>query len=327
MDKEDQLQLLISTDVLSEGQNLQDASVCINFDLHWNPVRIIQRFGRIDRIGSKNETIQLINFWPTEDLNNYIKLKDRVEARMALVDITATAEDNLLETKQIEELLKEDIKYRDKQLLKLKDEVLDLEDMDENISLTDFTLDDFRIELLNYIQNNKKKLEEAPLGLYAVVPSADNELSYIDNSVFNLNAKDIIKPGVIFCLRHKTEHLKNDKVNPLDPYFMVYIREDGNIRYNFTNIKQILEIYKLLCENQKKGIEQLCDFFNEETENGNNLQKYSNLLEKTCKGIIKHFEKRNTARLSTSRDAVLIPQKDKATDLNDFELITWLVIK
>ena len=322
-----EIDLLIATDCISEGQNLQDCDYLINYDIHWNPVRIIQRFGRIDRIGSKNETIQLINFWPTDDLNNYIKLKDRVEARMALVDITATAEDNLLETKQIEELLKEDLKYRDKQLMKLKDEILDLEDMDENISLTDFTLDDFRIELLNYIQNNKKKLEEAPLGLYAVVPSAENKFSYIDNSVFNLNAQDIIKPGVIFCLRHKTEHLKNDRVNPLDPYFMVYIREDGNIRYNFTNIKQTLEIYKLLCENQKEGIEQLCDLFNKETEEGDDLEMYSELLEKTCRGIMHQFEKRNTARLSASRDAVLIPQKDKATDLKDFELITWLVIK
>ena len=327
MPKSREIDLLIATDCISEGQNLQDCDYLINYDIHWNPVRIIQRFGRIDRIGSKNETIQLINFWPTEDLNNYIKLKDRVEARMALVDITATAEDNLLETKQIEELLKEDIKYRDKQLMRLKDEVLDLEDMDENISLTDFTLDDFRIELLNYIQSNRKKLEEAPLGLYAVVPSADNELSHIDNSVFNQNAKDIIKPGVVFCLRHETEHLKNDKVNPLDPYFMVYIRDDGFIRYNFTNIKQTLEIYKLLCENQKEGIERLCDLFNKETEEGDNLGMYSDLLEKTCKGIMKQFEKRNVSRLSHSRDAVLIPEKDKAASLNDFELITWLVIK
>lgn len=327
MPKSGVIDLLIATDCISEGQNLQDCDCLINYDIHWNPVRIIQRFGRIDRIGSKNETIQLINFWPTDDLNNYIKLKDRVEARMALVDITATAEDNLLETKQIEDLIEEDIKYRDKQLMKLKDEILDLEDMDENISLTDFTLDDFRIELLNYIQNNRKKLEEAPLGLYAVVPSADNELSYIDNSLFNLNAQDIIKQGVIFCLRHKTKHLKNDKVNPLDPYFMVYIREDGNIRYNFTNIKQTLDIFKLLCEGKKEGIEKLCNLFNEETKQGEDLQMYSKLLKKTCKGIMHQFEKRNTARLSVSRDAILISQNDKATDMKDFELITWLIIK
>lgn len=169
MPQSSEIDLLIATDCISEGQNLQDCDYLINYDIHWNPVRIIQRFGRIDRIGSKNETIQLINFWPTDDLNNYIKLKDRVEARMALVDVTATADDNLLETKQIEELLEEDIKYRDKQLMKLKDEILDLEDMDENISLTDFTLDDFRIELLNYIQNNKrnsKKLHSVFMPLF-----------------------------------------------------------------------------------------------------------------------------------------------------------------
>ncbi|MDP8323190.1 MAG: helicase-related protein, partial [Candidatus Stygibacter australis] len=170
MPQEGGIDLLIATDCISEGQNLQDCDYLINYDIHWNPVRIIQRFGRIDRLGSINEIVQLVNFWPTEDLNNYIRLKDRVEARMALVDITATAEDNLLESDQIESLLKDDIKYRDKQLLRLKDEILDLEEMDENISLTDFTLDDFRIELLNYIQNNREKLESAPLGLYAVVP-------------------------------------------------------------------------------------------------------------------------------------------------------------
>jgi hypothetical protein len=224
-------------------------------------------------------------------------------------------------------LQKEDIKYREKQLLRLKDEVLDLEEMDENISLTDFNLDDFRIELLNYIQNNREKLENAPLGLYAIVPAPDNVLSKIDFDLFNKNAHDIIKPGVIFCLKHKTQHLKNDKINPLDPYFMVYIRDDGTIRYNFSNIKQILEIYKILCCDQSACIEKLCDIFNEETKQGDDLKKYSALLEKACKGIMNQFEKRNAGRLSNSRDAVLISQNDKANEINDFELITWLIIK
>ncbi len=168
--QEGEIDILIATDCISEGQNLQDCDYLINYDIHWNPVRIIQRFGRIDRLKSINNTVQLVNFWPTQDLDNYINLKQRVEARMALVDVTASADDNLLATEQIEELISDELKYRNQQLKKLREEVLDLEDMDESVSLTDFTLDDFRIELLSYIENNRQKLENAPFGLYAVVP-------------------------------------------------------------------------------------------------------------------------------------------------------------
>ena len=171
MPQDEEIDLLIATDCISEGQNLQDCDYLINYDIHWNPVRIIQRFGRIDRIGSRNNTVQLVNFWPTPDLNKYIKLKNRVEARMALVDIAATNEDNLLRPEDVQELIEDDLKYRDKQLLKLKDEVLDLEDFSESVALNEFTLDDFRIELAKYIESNRQLLEEAPLGLYAVVPT------------------------------------------------------------------------------------------------------------------------------------------------------------
>ncbi len=216
MPQEGEIDLLIATDCISEGQNLQDCDYLINYDIHWNPVRIIQRFGRIDRLGSTNEYIQLVNFWPTADLNKYINLKDRVEARMALVDLTATGADNLLNPEQLKDLIKEEMTYRDKQLLRLKDEVIDLEEMDDNISLSEFTLDDFRIELLNYLEQNWRQLSEAPLGLYTAVPTLDK---MADPTLFDRNWHKIIVSGVIFCLRHKNppEQKTSSQVNPINP--------------------------------------------------------------------------------------------------------------
>lgn len=324
-----EIDILIATDCISEGQNLQDCDYLINYDIHWNPVRIIQRFGRIDRLGSKNEKIQLINFWPTKDLDNYINLKERVEARMALVDVTATDDDNVLATSQIEDLIEDDLKYRNKQLKKLRDEVLDLEEMNEGISLTDFTLDDFRIELLNYIKNNKKKLEDAPFGLYAVVPAPKgnfNEL--LDSDKFSNSEKEIIKSGVVYCLKQKGDTAGNEEINPLQPYFLVYIRDDGHVRYNYTNAKQILEIYRLMCSDKNQAYEQLCDIFNSETENGNNMEKYLDLLESAVKQIITIFDKRSNQQLTgNDRSALVVPKSKRIKEINNFELVTWLIIK
>ncbi|WP_340111974.1 helicase-related protein [Maribellus mangrovi] len=328
MPQDGEIDLLIATDCISEGQNLQDCDYLINYDIHWNPVRIIQRFGRIDRLGSKNEKIQLVNFWPTKDLDNYINLKERVEARMALVDVTATADDNVLATDQISELIEEDLKYRNKQLKKLKEEVLDLEEMDENISLTDFTLDDFRIELLNFLEKNRAKLENAPLGLYAVVPSpSEQNVQHLDISKFSESEKEIIKPGVVYCLRQTGDTEGNEEVNPLQPYFLVYIREDGTVRYNYTNAKHILEIYRLMCQGRTEPFEELCDLFNEETQNGGKMDKYSDLLKRAVTEIVKVFKKRTTQKLFSDRGALLIPKSKQVNDLENFELITWLVIK
>lgn len=323
-----EIDILIATDCISEGQNLQDCDFLINYDIHWNPVRIIQRFGRIDRIGSKNTKIQLVNFWPTKDLDKYIYLKERVEARMALVDVTATGEDNILNTEQLEELITEDLKYRNKQLKKLKDEILDLEELDESISLTDFTLDDFRIELTNYIENNKERLKEAPLGLYAVVPSPTSK--YANKKELNLFStveNEIIKPGVVFCLRQIGDTEGNEQVNPLQPYFLVYVREDGTVRFNYTNAKQILDIYRKMCQNIKIPYEELCNLFNAETNNGEDMNKYSDLLQKAILEISSMFKKRSLQKLVFDRDAILIPQDKQINDITNFELITWLVIK
>jgi len=328
LSQEEEIDLLIASDCISEGQNLQDCDYLVNYDIHWNPVRIIQRFGRIDRLGSINKTIQLVNFWPTKDLDNYINLKERVEARMALVDVTATGEDNILNTEQLEELITDDLKYRNKQLKKLQNEVLDLEDMDETISLTDFTLDDFRIELLHFIENNRRRLKDSPMGLYAVVPAPGGDYAgLITGRDISSSEKDIIKPGVIYCLAQKGESGGNEEVNPLNPYFLVYIRDDGTVRYNYTNAKQILEIYRLLCQNQKAPYDKLCTLFNGETSNGENMDKYSGLLKKAVSEIVHVFKKKENIRLTTDRGAVLIPITKQINEMEDFELITWLIVR
>ncbi|MBE2189433.1 MAG: SWF/SNF helicase family protein, partial [Candidatus Kapabacteria bacterium] len=329
MPQDGTIDILIATDCISEGQNLQDCDYLINYDIHWNPVRIIQRFGRIDRLGSKNDLIQLVNFWPTKDLDNYINLKERVESRMALVDVTATADDNVLASEQIEELIEDDLKYRNKQLKKLKDEVLDLEDMNESVSLTDFTLDDYRIELLNFIKNNEKKLSEAPFGLYAVVPAPLGSYShYLDAEKLSVDDKETIKPGVVYCLKQKGDTEGNEEVNPLQPYFLVYIRDDGHVRYNFTNAKQILQIFRLTCSGKTQPFAELCDLFNTETNQGEDMTKYTDLLKEAIDEISKVFDKRSSQKLTgTDRGALLIPKSKRINEKDNFELVTWLIIK
>lgn len=300
------IDILIATDCISEGQNLQDCDYLINYDIHWNPVRIIQRFGRIDRLGSINETVQMVNFWPTSDLESYINLKHRVEARMALVDITTTGEDNLLDQ---DPAIEDDLKFRGRQLKKLQEEVLDLEDMEGSITLSEFTLDNFRIELRNFIEKNKKTLSESPLGLYAITSSTDT-----------------IQPGVIFCLSHRDPVKNNKKLNPLDPYFLAYIREDGTIRYNYTNPKQILEIYKQLCYHKESPDPALCDLFNTATGHQKDLTRYNGLLKKTAREIMHIYRKKSFKALQSSRSAILTAPKELINDLDDLTLITWLII-
>jgi SNF2 family DNA or RNA helicase len=326
MPQTSEIDILIATDCISEGQNLQDCDYLVNYDIHWNPVRIIQRFGRIDRLGSKNTQIQLVNFWATEDLDNYINLKTRVEARMALVDVTATGEDNLLNTEQIEDLIADDLKYRNKQLKRLKEEVLDLEDMTESVSLTDFTLDDFRIDLLNFLENNRKQLEEAPFGLYALSPSPEGQYAHLlNNQDFSESEKRIIQSGVIYCLRYSgNENLSN--INPLQPYFLVYVREDGTIRYRYTNTKHILEILRLLCQGKQSPYEELCSWFDQKTEQGKKMDVYNQLIHKATKDIEQFLTKKVIQNLQTSRNPTLV-NTTQMEENSDFELVTWLIIK
>ncbi|GAB4480712.1 MAG: DEAD/DEAH box helicase [Anaerolineales bacterium] len=313
MPQQGEIDLLIATDCISEGQNLQDCDYLINYDIHWNPVRVIQRFGRIDRIGSLSETVQLVNFWPTQDLDKYISLKTRVEARMALVDIAATQEDNLLNPEEIEDLVTDDLKYRDRQLRRLKDEVLDLEDFNESVALTDFTLDDFRAELSRYIEANRELLQNAPLGLYAIVPPDP--------------AHPLIRPGVLFCLRQKGTGAATETVNPLQPYFLVYIQNDGVVRLGFTHPKQILDIYQTLCAGKSSPYEDLCRLFNEQTQNGAEMTFYNGLLQKALASIESAFRKRSLGSLLSARGAALLPENQQVSEKSDFELITWLIIQ
>jgi len=312
MPQEGEIDLLIATDCISEGQNLQDCGTLINYDIHWNPVRVIQRFGRIDRIGSLHTSIRLINFWPTQDLDKYISLKTRVEARMALVDIAATQDDNLLNTEEIRDLVTEDLKYRDKQLRRLREEVLDLEDFNESVSLTDFTLEDFRIELSKYIEKNRPMLESAPLGLYGIVSTPGNN--------------QIIAPGVIFCLKQKGDSSGSETVNPLQPYFLAYIRNDGMVRFNFSQPKQVLEIFRMLCDGKQKADAALCALFNQETHNGADVSRYNDLLKKTIAAIISLFRGRIIGDLTGRRDGKLPDISKQVLETTDFELVTWLII-
>lgn len=313
MPQEGEIDILIATDCISEGQNLQDCDLLVNYDIHWNPVRIIQRFGRIDRIGSPNAAIQLVNFWPTPDLNKYINLKNRVEARMALVDIAATAEDNILQAEDLRELIQEDLRYRDKQLLRLKDEVLDLEDFNESVALNEFTLDDFRMELAAYIEANREKLEEAPFGLYAVVPP---HAEY-----------QTIKSGAIYCLKQRVEAAGNEAVNPLQPYFLVYIRDDGEVRYNFTSPKQVLEIFRAVSQGKTEPYADLCELFDAQTKHGEDMSQYSSLLDKAVSAIAAQFGRKSVGNLFAGRGGKLTDASKQIKHAADFELITWLVIK
>jgi len=304
--EDEQIDVLIATDCISEGQNLHDCDYLINYDIHWNPVRLIQRFGRIDRIGSPNNYIQMVNFWATEDLDKYINLKRRVEDKMMLHDISSTNADNILRPDEVE-FLKQELKYREKQLKRMKEEILDLEDFKDNVTLTDFSLEDFRIELWNYIQANKEKLEKLPIGINAVT------------------SKENHKEGIIFCLRQKNSSKLSKKINPLQPCFLVYITFNNEIKYTFVNAPKILEIYRNLCIGKDKADEELYNLFDIKTNNGKNMQQCSDLL---CNAALKTKERFDMQlRKAVYRQGIAIPDKtNQINDINDFELITWLVI-
>jgi len=320
----EEIDLLIATDCISEGQNLQDCDLLINYDIHWNPVRIIQRFGRIDRIGSRNDSVQLVNFWPVADLDHYLGIKLRVEARMALVDLAATQTDNLLDPTQLDELIKDDLLFRDRQLKRLKDEVLDLEDLDDSVSLSDFSLDEFRLDLMRYLESNRTELEEAGEGLYAVVPPQAD-----------LFVKP--RPGALFCLRHRAAAKKpsdspdklasTSKLNPLAPYYLLYIHDDGTVRYSFAQPKESILLLRDLAAGEPTAFEKLSDLFDQRTQDGSDMSLYNTLLGKALASVEHTFKKRAAASLLSGRSAVL-PTADQAPTNNgdDFDLVTWLVI-
>lgn len=295
------IDILIATDCISEGQNLQDCDYLINYDIHWNPVRIVQRFGRIDRIGSKNTYIQLVNFWPDVTLDSYIELKAKVETRMKIVDMTATADDNPLSDEE-----KIDLEYRKKQLERLRDEVVDIEDMSNGISIMDLGLNEFRLDLLEYIKTHPE-LEKTPLGLNAVVPSNDNNPA-----------------GVIFVLKNRTNSINKNNQNRLHPFYMIYISNNGEIVYNHLQPKNLLDTMRHLCKGNAEPIKEVYVPFNKETKDGRNMSKYSALLQKSVESIIDIKEQADILSLFTPGGTTIT--KDSFKGLDDFELITMLIV-
>ncbi|WP_261788388.1 C-terminal helicase domain-containing protein [Fusobacterium polymorphum] len=299
-----EIDILIATDCISEGQNLQDCDYLINYDIHWNPVRIIQRFGRIDRIGSQNEVIQLVNFWPNMELDEYINLESRVSGRMVMLDMSATGEENIIE----EKTTMNDLEYRKKQLKQLQDQVPDIEDINGNISITDLSFNDFKMDLVNYMKNHKELLEKTPTGMYAVAKS---------------NIEEAVK-GVIFCLKKINQNIKPSEYNTLNPYFFVYIKDDGEILLNFIQSKKILDIYKKVCSGQNELYSDLIKEFNEETKNAKDMKKFTDFLEKIVENIVGKEEEKGIESLFSFDKTTL---NKSVQNMDDFELISFLVIK
>lgn len=295
------IDVLIATDCISEGQNLQDCDYLVNYDIHWNPVRIIQRFGRIDRIGIKNNVIQLVNFWPDLTLDEYINLKNRVETRMKIVDMTATADDNLLDDNQ------KDLEYRKAQLQKLKEEVVDIEEMNTGISIMDLGLNEFRLDLLEYVKDNGY-LDATPFGLHAVVKASEDCPS-----------------GVIYILKNRNNNVNIDNQNCLHPFYMVYIAEDGTVVCNHLNPKNMLDKMRLLCKGQDEPIVEVYKQFNEQTKDGRNMKFFNKLLGDSIASIIE-VKDESDMDLFLSGDSVDF-KHGQINGLDDFELICFLVIK
>ena len=297
-----EIDVLIATDCISEGQNLQDCDYLINYDIHWNPVRIIQRFGRIDRIGSSNAFIQLVNFWPDMDLDEYLALKDRVETRMKISVLTSTGDDDLINAEE-----KGDLEYRRAQLKRLQEEVVDIEDMQSGISIMDLGLNEFRLDLLEYMKHHKD-LEKAPHGMHAVAAATDD-----------------MPPGVVFVLRNLTNDINIDNQNRLHPYYMVYIGEDGEIVCDHLSHKDLLDRMRLLCRGHSKPEAELYKAFNRETKDGRDMALYSELLSDAIDSIIHVKDESDIDTFLKGKQMSFLSGRIKGLD--DFELICFLVIK
>jgi hypothetical protein len=298
-----EIDLLIGTDCISEGQNLQDCDYVINYDIHWNPVRIIQRFGRIDRIGSQNKVIQLVNYWPDITLDEYINLKERVENRMIIADVTATGDDNPLDPRS------NDLAYRKEQLRRLQDEVIELEDLKTGVSITDLGLNEFRMDLVNYMKSDGD-LARLPNGMHAVVP-ADPSRGLV--------------PGVIFTLRNRNEGVNVQQQNRLHPYYLVYIGDDGTIVSNHTEVKRVLDLTRAACKNRAEPMPEVFRPFNERTNDGRKMDAQSDLLDRAIRSMIEVKEDKDIDSLFPSdRTTALV---ETIAGLDDFELIAFLVIQ
>lgn len=299
---DEKIDILIATDVISEGQNLQDCDYLINYDIHWNPVRIIQRFGRIDRIGSKNKSVQLVNFWPDITLDEYINLKARVETRMKIVDMTATGDDNVLSPEE-----KGDLEYRKNQLERLQKEVVDIEEMDTGISIMNLGLNEFRLDLLDYIKKHPE-LEKSPKGMSAIVESTKE-----------------LPAGVIFVLRNIEENLNINSQNRFHPFYMVYISDEGEVLVDHLEPKELLDNFRLLSRGKTEADLELCYLFNQETDDGKDMSQYSSLLEDAILSIIEVKNESEIDSFLSGKEMSFLSEYIEGLD--DFELISFLVVK
>ena len=297
-----EIDILIATDCISEGQNLQDCDYLVNYDIHWNPVRIIQRFGRIDRIGSRNQYIQLVNFWPDMTLDDYINLKSRVETRMKISIMTSTGDDDLINPEETGEL-----EYRKQQLKRLQEEVVDIEDMSTGISIMDLGLNEFRLDLLDYIKTHED-LEKKPKGLHAVVPATEEN-----------------PEGVIFVLKNINNSINIDNQNRIHPFYMVYIGTRGEVICDYLNPKKLLDTVRLLCRGKSEPIWNLCERFNKETDDGRNMEDVSQLLSDAINSIIDVKEESDIDSLFSAGGTSAL--MSEISGLDDFELICFLVVK
>lgn len=297
-----EIDILIATDCISEGQNLQDCDYLINYDIHWNPVRIIQRFGRIDRIGSRNKVIQLVNFWPDLTLDDYINLKSRVETRMKITVMTSTGDDDLINPEE-----KGDLEYRKAQLKRLQEEVVDIEDMSDGISIMDLGLNEFRLDLLDYMKRNGD-MDKKPRGLHAVVPATEE-----------------LPEGVIFVLKNINDSVNVDNRNRIHPFYMVYIGTDGEIICDYLNPKKLLDDVRLLCRGRSEPISEVYERFNRETDDGRNMADMSELLSEAINSIIDVKEENDIDSLFSAGGTSAL--MSAVSGLDDFELICFLVVK
>lgn len=302
----EEIDLLIATDTISEGQNLQDADYLINYDIHWNPVRVIQRFGRIDRIGSRNKQIQLVNFWPNVDLDTYLNLQQRVKGRMVMLNTAATGEDDLLNIRSNKEM--NDLKYRKKQLEQLQTQVIDLEDVNGAISITDMTFNDFKADLQSALKEHEKLLNEAPLGMYAITDTANFPEA---------------EPGVILTLKQQTNDLGQE--NSILPYIVVYMRMDGTVKINYMYAKQVLDFFKKLTIGKKTVDQLVVDKFYEETNGGKDMSDYSEILSKAIEAIRGKQDEVGMGSLFSPGGTSV--QTELLDDLDDVELISFLIIR
>jgi len=298
-----EIDLLIGTDCISEGQNLQDCDYLINYDIHWNPVRIIQRFGRVDRIGSPSSSIQLVNYWPDISLDEYINLKERVESRMMIADVTATGDDNVLSAQA------NDVSYRKEQLRRLQEEVIELEDLKTGVSITDLGLNDFRMDLLNYVKAHGD-LSNVPNGMHAVV-LARPEMGLL--------------PGAIFTLRNRNSGVNVNQHNRLHPYYLVYINHEGVVIHDHTEVKRLLDLVRTCCKGQEEPMPEACQRFNEETADGRRMQVYSDLLSQSIRSMIDVKEEKDLDSLFTGGKTTALTYT--ISGLDDFELVSFLVIQ